>query len=164
MKQLSLQNGTQAPSEALETVDLDVTPVMNMFVILIPFLVSMAVFTHLSILEFSLPPDVGAGLDNSKGKPELKITVVVADHHVAITRGEEMLDSIPAVRGEYNYAALREKLIALRPQIEPKDEAIVAVRDKIKFQSVVNIMDQCRSAGFTKLGLSNATADPAKGA
>ena len=33
---------------AAEVADLDVTPVMNMFIILIPFLVSMAAFTHLA--------------------------------------------------------------------------------------------------------------------
>lgn len=164
MKQLSQNNGTRSPSDALETVDLDVTPVMNMFVILIPFLVSMAVFTHLSILKFSLPPDAGEALDGSKGKPELKVTVVVSDHHLAITRGDEMLDSIPGRDGEYDYGRLLTKLTALRSQAETKDEAIVAVRDRIRFQSVVKVMDQCRMAGFGKLGLSNDTADPEKGA
>ena len=38
-----------------ETKDVDVTPVMNVFVILIPFLLLMAVFTKIAIIDFSLP-------------------------------------------------------------------------------------------------------------
>ena len=56
----------QPPSEAADVADLDVTPVMNMFVILIPFLVSMAVFAHVSIIEFSLPPNVGPSMAASQ--------------------------------------------------------------------------------------------------
>jgi biopolymer transport protein ExbD len=48
---LTLYKSQRPPSELVESADLDVTPVMNMFIILIPFLVSMAVFTNLSILS-----------------------------------------------------------------------------------------------------------------
>ena len=44
-----------------EQIDLDVTPVMNLFMVLIPFLVSMAVFTHIAVIDFSLPPGDAAG-------------------------------------------------------------------------------------------------------
>jgi biopolymer transport protein ExbD len=48
------------PSDAASDIELDLTPMMSMFLILLPFLVSMAVLTHLTILEFSLPPNVAA--------------------------------------------------------------------------------------------------------
>lgn len=153
----------RSPSESVEIPDLDVTPIMNMFIILIPFLVSMAVFTQLSILEFNLPSNAGTGLDGSNGKPKLKITVVVANDHLAITHGERMLDSIPVVNQNYDLITFRKNLSRCRHGVSIQDEAIVAVRDNVKFKHVVHIMDECKSAGFAKIGLSNATKDARTG-
>lgn len=153
----------RSPSESVEIPDLDVTPIMNMFIILIPFLVSMAVFTHLSVLEFNLPSNAGTGLDSSIGKPKLKITIVVAKDHLAITHGEHLLDSIPVANQNYDLAEFRNNLSRCRKGVSIQDEAIVAVRDNVKFKHVVHIMDECRSVGFAKIGLSNATNDARTG-
>ncbi len=163
MKLLSLTKTNKKPSEGIDNLEIDVTPVMNMFVILIPFLVSMAVFTHLSIIKLNLPPNVGLGLNNKTGKPKLKITVVVASDHILITHGDKILDSIPNENNEYNYSSFLEKLVAHRQDIDLKKEAIIAVKDVVKFKYVVTIMDQCRGAGFEKVGLSHATEDVEKG-
>ncbi len=157
--QLSKSNG--AFSE--QVLDLDVTPVMNVLVILIPFLISMAVFTHFSILSFSLPPNAGPGLDQSSGKPQLKLTVVVASDYLAITHGENMLDSIPIINQQLPYDSLLEKVTKRRANIDIRDEAIVAVRDSVKFQDMVKVMDICRTAGFEKIGVSSASTDAEKG-
>lgn len=152
---------SRTPSEAAsEVIDIDVTPVMNMFVILIPFLVSMAVFTHLSIIEFSLPSNA----NNSKPmeqneKPKLKLTAVITKEYIALTQGENMLDSIPLKNGTYDIAALKASLLTQRASIEMKKEMVVAVKDDIKFDYVVQVMDQCKSVGFEKVGLSSAPED-----
>lgn len=154
---LAFSKRNPAPSElASETIDIDVTPVMNMFIILIPFLVSVAVFTHLTIIDFSLPPNVGMGLDTSQGKPKLKMTVVVTAEYLAITHGDAMLDSIPVKNGDYDYTTLSKQLSIRRKEVDIKDEVIVAMRDAIRFKYVVKVMDRCREAGFKKVGLSSA--------
>jgi biopolymer transport protein ExbD len=147
----------KTPSDAAtEVIDIDVTPVMNVFIILIPFLVSMAVFTHLSIIEFSLPPNVGVNLDESQGKPKLKLTVVIHREYLAITHGEEMLDSIPRAGEDYNYEMLYAQLGVFREKSGIRDEIVVAVQDPIRFRYVVRVMDRCRDAGYEKIGLSSA--------
>jgi biopolymer transport protein ExbD len=160
---LSFMRGMRSPSEVAEAVDVDVTPVMNMFIIMIPFLVSMAVFSHLAIIDFSLPPNVGTQLDASGGEPKLKLTVVVAPGYLAVTFGEKMLDSLGLVDGRYDLDLLGERLRERRDDIELKGEAIVAVRDQIKFETVVDVMDKCREVGFEKIGLSSAAAEPPGG-
>jgi biopolymer transport protein ExbD len=163
MKKLAFYKGRRTPSEAAGLCDIDITPVMNVFVILIPYLISMAVFTHLAVVDFSLPPNVGANLDASAGKPIVKLTVVVTPEYLAITQGENMLDSLPGIAGDYPYATFRQKLIERRDSTEVKDEVIIAARDGIKFKYLVRVMDNCRAAGFQKLGLSDATANPEGG-
>lgn len=150
----------RTPSDTDETIfDIDVTPIMNMFIILIPFLVSMAVFTHLSIIEFSLPPNVNAGLDPAEGKPTLKVTVVIAPDYLAITYGDSMIDSVARVNNEYDYPVFSERLTAYRLTHDTQDEVIIAVRDEILFKNVVTIMDICRDAGFGKTALSSAAVN-----
>ncbi len=162
MSRLSISH-TCHPSESAEMVDVDVTPVMNMFIILIPFLVSMAVFTQVSVLSFTLPPNVGNGMSGSGEKPKLKTTVVVAPAFLAITLGDRMLDSIPAVQSGHDFEALSRSLMKFRPQMDIQDEVIVAVRDELKFQSVVKAMDICKESGFSKIGISSATMNAEKG-
>ncbi len=68
MKKLSFLKKRSTPSEVANEADIDVTPIMNMFIILIPFLVSMAVFTKLAIIEFNVPANSGKNL--STGTPK----------------------------------------------------------------------------------------------
>jgi biopolymer transport protein ExbD len=151
-----------APSEAAgENVELDVTPVMNMFVILIPFLVSMAVFTHLSIIEFSVPPNVGVGLAAAENeKPRLKLTVVAAETFCSLTLGDSLLDSLPRTAADYPIEELRIRLVARRAVLAVQDEVVVATRDKVQFKDLVALMDVCRESGFEKIGLSAAPSQP----
>jgi biopolymer transport protein ExbD len=164
MKALTFTSPYETPSDAVETVNADVTPVMNLFIILIPFLISMAVFTHLSIVKFSVPPNVGASLDPSSGKPKLKLTAVVAANYIVLTCGETALDSIAFARNATVPDTLLGSLRANRERADVRDEVIVAVQDAVPFERIVAVMDLCKQAGFIKLGLSNATLDPSKGA
>ena len=55
--------------------ELNITPVMNIFLILVPFLLLTAVFLKLSILEFSLPNSTQAG-EAQKPQNNLVVTIL----------------------------------------------------------------------------------------
>jgi len=160
---LSLFREHKIPSDQGDDSEIDVAPVMNMFIILVTFLISMAVFTHVAILEFTLPPNVNAGLDQSKGKPKLRLTVRVGSDYMAIVLGDKLLDSLPVEKGSFPFNSLAEKLNARRRETSLQDEIVIASRDEIAFKQVVHVMDICREAGFSKVGLSSATANPEAG-
>lgn len=157
---LSLYRSIRPPSQVAHTEDLDVTPVMNMFIILIPFLVSMAVFTRMSIIEFSLPPNVGVQMNQSQVKPEPKLTIRIGGDYVGVVLGEELLDSLPVVSGTFPMEALREKIRIRKSLHGYSGEVVIASLDGIAFKHVVAVMDICRDAGLEKIGLSSATGDP----
>jgi len=144
------------PSGLKESVDTDVTPMMNVFIILLPFLVSMAVLTRLSIIEFSVPPNVSASLDMAGGKPALKLTVVVAEKFLAVTYGEKLLDSISMRGSGGELDELSSRLAFHRAGTENKDDVVVAAGDRIKCERIVAVMDRCTGAGFTNVGLASA--------
>jgi len=176
MKSLSIAKKSFVPSDALEAeIDIDVKPMMNVLLILIPFLVSVAVYTRLSIVELSLPPNVTGVSSSQSGKPKLKLTVVVGTGFVSITYGEKMLDSLAktfdkaligshgigtAAGGDYAYEELLVRLKDRRNAVDEKGEVIVAARDSVSFKYVVRIMDACKKAGFEKVSLASATESP----
>ncbi|OGS37119.1 MAG: hypothetical protein A2293_12995 [Elusimicrobia bacterium RIFOXYB2_FULL_49_7] len=159
MKTLTALSGRNAPSDAMEDeVDLNISPIMNVLIMLIPFLTSLAVYAHLSILELSLPPNVGSGTLSGSGKPKLKMTLVLHPEYIAVTYGEKMLDSLPKLGPQYDYTSLSDRLKVRREEMENKEEAVVAVRDEISFKYVVDVLDVCRGAGFSKTAVAGAAA------
>jgi biopolymer transport protein ExbD len=149
----SLRDNRKQPSHNVETVDLDVTPIMNMFVILIPFLVSMAVFTHYSVLEFSLPPSAGTGSGGPK-KSDLKLTVVMNGERFDLTVGDSIMGTVPQGKDWGNLSDLEGELSLVRKNLSRKNEVVIAVNDGIVFDKVVHVMDACRKTGFEKVALA----------
>jgi biopolymer transport protein ExbD len=157
---LALFKENRLPSDSLDENDIDITPMMNMFIILVTFLVSMAVFTHIAIIDFTLPPNVGAGLDMSQGKPKVKITVRLGSDFLGIVLGDKLLDSLPVVKGDFPFKALAMQLAERRKTAAVQDEVVIASLDEIAFKQVVRVMDICRETGFARVGLSSATVTP----
>ena len=152
------------PSEAAAEIELDLTPMMSMFLILLPFLVSMAVLTHLTILEFSLPPNVNTGSGGpTPEKPRLKLTMVMAPEYLLVTLGDRLLDSLPNIDGNYDFGRLTDILVRRKQELRLENELVVASRDQVRLKNIVALMDRCKAAGFEKIGLSSATADPREG-
>jgi len=150
------------PSLKVLEVDVDVTPIMNMFIILIPFLVSMAVFSHLSILQFTLPPSAGKASGGPKSK-DLKMTVLIRSNDFLLTLGETVLDSLPKLKGEFDLIKLKESLIIHRDSLKRKNDLILAIDDGIVFNEIVQTMDVCRVAGFEKIALSEGAGKAVNG-
>jgi len=153
----SLLKNPKRPTHQLEAVNLDVTPVMNMFVILIPFLVSMAVFAQLSVLKFSLPSNAGAEQGGPQ-KKDLKLTVVMSPEAFLLTIGEMLVDSIPSTEEGLDFDRLSQALAENRETLTRKEEVVLAVDDKINFDNIVQTMDVCRNGGFSKIALSEKAA------
>ena len=153
----SLRRHTQ-----VEEIPLDIRPIMNLMVVLIPILLYSAEFVKLSIRELNLPPaSAGAGLSEEQQKPKeqekrLFLTVLISKKGFYIgTRGgflsgegrSEDEPSIPLNEdGSYNYEELRQKLIELKQKVEDQgfaDEksAIISAEADIPYKSIVRTMD-----------------------
>ena len=155
---------TSRPSEVVEEdVELDITPLMNIFIILVAFLISMAIFTRLAIVEFSLPPNVNSDMNSSDQKPAPKLTVRLDPLYIGVILGEQVLDSLPVINGDFPFVTLSERLSVRIKENNLNGEIVVASVDVIPFKLIVRAMDVCRVAGFEKVGLSSATVDPGAG-
>ncbi|GAB4329827.1 MAG: hypothetical protein Kow0037_05110 [Calditrichia bacterium] len=151
-------------SRKIEEMELDIRPVMNLMVVLIPLLLAGSVFTKLAIRQLNLPPKTGGGASAEMDKPveaekRLGLSVVVSKRGFYIAsrsgflkgEGDKSEDSaeptVPLTEtGEYDYEKLREKLVEIKEKIEPTDfsdkEAIIITAEAdIAYKYIVKTMD-----------------------
>lgn len=140
----------------VEMVELDVTPVMNLFMVLIPFLVSMAVFTHLAVIDFSLPPAQSEEASQGGESKELDISIVVTNKGFRIVGTGKKLDVVPRMRGNYQYDRLRMLLKAIKFQYPSQRSVVLVLEGDVLYDDIVKFMDVCRESQFPDIGLSGS--------
>lgn len=148
----------KALSSLLDEPDLDVTPVMNILTILIPFLVSMAVFTRVAAIGFSLPPAAAEGEAPAAGEQKeenrLDISIALTDQGFTVTGTGQVLPLIPKVGGRYDLPALNRILRAIKMQYPLQEDVVLIIEPDIFYEDIVQVMDLCRDSQFPNIGMS----------
>lgn len=131
--------------------ELNITAFMNLMVVLVPFLLVMAVFSRLAILELNLPTgDTQAGKNDDKG---LHLEVVVyADGLVVNSRPGEPLRSIPHARGEPDVAALNDLLRQVKSRFPERTDASILLAPEVSYDALVQVMDAVRMTEVVQNG------------
>ncbi len=150
MRNLNSSLTSRRPSASAKVADLDVTPVMNMFIILIPFLISMSAFTHLASHSFDLPGNEGAG--HASERNELPMTVVLGQRQALVVQGDVELAHLMLPEMENPFAELVAFL-----QAEAPERVVVAVDGSVLTDQVVACLDACKAAGCEDVGLADGT-------
>ena len=152
-----------------EYVQPNITPMMNLMVVLIPLLLTSAEFVQLGVIELNLPPaaegEAGSSSMPSEDVRKLDLTVTITDKGFFIStsmavlgsEGEEE-QSVPMKRtaGDslvHDYTRLSEKLFEIKKEAGNRfpdvDKLIIVAEPDIDYQTVVSTMDAC------KLGIVN---------
>lgn len=148
-----MKRANKSLGDKIEAIDLDMTPVMNLFMVLIPFLMSMAVFTHIAVIEFSLPPsqiEEGSG----EATKELDISIVVSQKGFRIVGTGKKLELVPKVRGKFQLNKLKNLLKAIKFQYPSQKSIILVFEATILYDDIIKFMDICRESQFPDIGLS----------
>jgi len=154
----------------LEAEDLNLLPLMSLFVALVPTLLYSAVFVPVSALGIDFPGTGGAAVASS-----LALTVRLTEATVGL---DGVPDRVYAQRDRTAPEAwtaamdtVRAELAELRAAYPTSQGAILVVSPLVPYRDVVSVMDAVREAGFgnsTLLGAAApgpvmATADVAPG-
>jgi len=141
---------------SVEEEDLDVTPVMNIFIILIPFLVSMSAFIQLSIIELSLPKGVseGEGSGGADNNEQLELTLAITDMGFRISGTGQVLPVIPKIENQYDFHTLSQHLAAIKSKYAKQDDITLAIESQILYDIIIKVMDRCRENGLGNIALS----------
>ncbi len=161
------RNKRQMPDLADEGPNL--IPIMNLMVILIPFLLLSAVFVKVSILNTSLPSGASAAEAQAEPekpkeeeeKPKLNLTVTisqigfnVAGSGAVLPGPKEGGPTVPKTGDDWPYEELNKKLIEIKKNFpEEKDCIIIPEQGSaedpdraILYQVIISTMDAVREA------------------
>jgi biopolymer transport protein ExbD len=135
---------------------LEITAFLNLIVVLVPFLLTTAVFTRLSVLELTLPAQSG-NFDNLKG--DLQLEVVIRPDAIEVgDRIGGLIQRIPNVNGGYDVRALSELVQDLKMKFPDKSEASLLAEPATPYDALIKVMDAVRS-GRVANGASVARVD-----
>jgi biopolymer transport protein ExbD len=149
----AMKRANKSLSKDVDSIDLDLTPFMNLMMFFIPFLATMAAFTHLAIVEFSLPPAQVSGASTAQNK-ELDISIVITDQGFRIVGTGKKLDLVPKIRGVYQFDQLRVFLKAIKFEYPSQKSVVLVMAPEVLYDDIIKFMDTCRESQFPDIGLS----------
>lgn len=126
-------------------VELNITAFMNLMVVLVPFLLMSAVFSHITVLDLNLPPPGSkAGKDPKKPPYELRVTIRKKALILSDNRGG-LIKRIPRLATSHNYPILKQVLTQVKARFpDMKNITILSEQDTV-YDDLIQVMDSARS-------------------
>jgi len=122
---------------------LNLTPMMDVFTVLVVFLLVTAVFTSITIMELTVPTNAGGSAAN---KPNFAIEVIIRKAGLELANGSSVQAAIPKKDGTYDIKQLSEMLLRLKAQYPEKEDATILMEPKIEYDYLIQVMDAVRGA------------------
>lgn len=142
-----------------ESKTLDLIPIMNLMVTLIPFLMLGAAFYHVGVIPTTLP----AKVDEAAAPPsDVKITAQLeldADGTIRLSASAAQLDatqlgalaaSFSPKQGRADLAGLVAQLSAIKRRYPKSDTVLVLAADDLPYQQLVEALDAARDTPGAK--------------
>jgi biopolymer transport protein ExbD len=126
-------------------VELNITAFMNLMVVLVPFLLMTAVFSHITVLDLNLPPPGAQDQKQPNKKPyELRVTIrdkmlVLSDNRVGLIK------RIPARGQEHDYVQLKEVLKQVKARLPNHTNVTILAEKNTRYDDLIHAMDSARS-------------------
>jgi biopolymer transport protein ExbD len=130
-------------------------PMIDIFTVLVTFLLMTAVFARITILDLDLP----SAASGDPAKPEFRLEVIVRKEGFELTYGRDLLAAIPTVNGEYDLKTLTEMALALKREHPETETASVLMERGVNYDYLIRAMDAIRD---TELPGSGPGARPMK--
>lgn len=124
--------------------ELNITAYMNLMVVLVPFLLVMAVFSRISILELNFPSgDQAQSQKQEKQQQDLEVIVYKNFISVGTRQGGE-IRRFPNKKDDYDLAGVSELLVQIKQKLPKKEEVTLLMDSEVKYDSLVKVMDTVR--------------------
>ncbi len=153
-------NGLGKKRRTNKSLDLNLIPIMNVFSIIIPFLLMTAVFIKTAIIDLYLPSKFQAVIQEDKGKKgqqeeekEKVLILSIAPQGFYLILNDKILKIIPKEE-EYDFEKLEEMLYRIVEKFPQQQSIIIESEDTIIYDHVVQAMDRCRACGLVNILLS----------
>jgi biopolymer transport protein ExbD len=139
--------------------ELEVTAFINLVVVLVPFLLSTAVFTRLSVLELSLPAQ-SSGVEQLKAE-DLKLEIVIRPDALEVgDRVGGLIQRIGKTPSGHDLAQLSTLMRQIKAKFPEITAATVLAQPDTPYDLLVQVMDAVRDARAPHAALKAASAAP----
>jgi len=139
-------------------------PIMNLFIVIIPMLMTIMVTVHLAMIEITLPTEaIGAGNNESQeDTEELPSTITLAllpDRFELMVEGIEDIIAIPQLSpGIYDYFTLDKSIARIKENNLNQGTIDLLPSPSVKFDTLLRSIDICKSNNFPNIKyLTSAT-------
>src|SRR6516162_1291622 len=131
-----LERHTRKPAELL------LVPMIDIFTVLVTFLLMTAVFSRTVILQLNLPPPQ---TEYKEPPPGLQLEVMVQkDQLMVADRNSGPLHAVPNTTQGYDYDGLVEYLKFVKTKFPDKTEASILLEPDTAYDTLVQVMDHVR--------------------
>ena len=127
-----------------EAADLDVTPFMNLMIVLVPVLLLSMVFTHTTVIDLNFPTGDAASGAFDPDAVHLEVAVYQDKLVVADGRGG-VIKTVAATDAGHDFAELSLVMQELKRRMPDKEDITVLLEEETDYQTLVSVMDRVRS-------------------
>jgi biopolymer transport protein ExbD len=129
--------------------ELLLVPMIDIFTVLVTFLLMTAVFSRIAIMQIDLPSSAAP----KPTEPKFRLEIIVRQDGFELSDGKQSLGTIPKVDGAYDLNALSQQVLAAKREHPTSEDASVLSEPKVPYDELVQVMDAIRSVDLP-------TADP----
>lgn len=129
----------------------NLTPVMNLFLTIIPFLIEFTIIAEIALIALNFGPSTGSG--PGSGNP---LWVIIRAPSSASAQAFEIREpgssvTIGMVNGQYDYGRLDQEIKRLRTEYSSQLDINVAPEAQTVFDALIKTIDLCRSNGYVNI-------------
>ncbi len=146
--------GRRLKGHAEET-ELNLTAVMNIFLILIPFLLLTAVFVRIAVLELTLPSLDSAGRTaRAQKQKSTVINILVINETGFELKSPDIKLAKLDKQTDYDWNGLKNQLTTIKEKYPESEDIIISPVSTIRYHTIISVMDRCRESGFPNISIS----------
>lgn len=135
--------------------DVNITPVMNLFLVLVPFLLLTTEFVRIAVLELSLPSQNQASQQQKMSdKPPILILLAIDENGFELKAPNMRFEKIAKRGKKFQLEKLADDLKKIKARYRDTEEITIQPVETILYQTIVDVMDTCRDNGFPNISVS----------
>jgi biopolymer transport protein ExbD len=123
--------------------ELEVTPFMNMMMLLVCALLASVVFTKITVIDLDFPASNGSGAVDPE---QVHLEVIVRNDQLVVADGRGgTIKALPLVDGAQDLKGLSLVMQELKRRMPEKRDIVILLDSDTNYQTLVSVMDRVRS-------------------
>jgi biopolymer transport protein ExbD len=121
--------------------ELLLVPMIDIFTVLVTFLLMTAVFSRITIMQIDLPSSAAA----KPAEPLFRLEVIIRQDGFELSDGKQLIGTIPKVNDAYDLSSLTARVLDVKREHPAAEEVSVLSERKVPYNELVQAMDAIRS-------------------